>query len=48
MLKDFEHYGKASGHGAPDYWYAAFKMGKYAHRMVDCLEHLSGRVARTT
>jgi hypothetical protein len=35
VLKDFEHYGK------DDFWYAAFKMGKYAHRMVDCVGHLS-------
>lgn len=41
VLKDFEHYGKANGHGDPDYWYAAFKMGKYAHRMVDCLGRLA-------
>lgn len=25
----------------PDYWYAAFKMGKYADRMVDAIPHLS-------
>ncbi len=41
VLKDFEHYGKAhGGHGA-DHWYAAFKMGKYADRMVDALPHLA-------
>ncbi|GAA1768123.1 hypothetical protein GCM10009795_013090 [Nocardioides hankookensis] len=40
VLKDFEHYGKAD-HGTPDHWYAAFKMGKYAHRMVDALPHLA-------
>ncbi|GAA4689930.1 hypothetical protein [Nocardioides conyzicola] len=41
VLKDFEHYGKAGAHGDPDYWYAAFKMGKYANRMIDCLDHLA-------
>lgn len=41
VLKDYEHYGTASGHGEPDYWYAAFKMGKYANRMVDAVKHLA-------
>jgi len=41
VLKDFEHYGRSHGHGEPDYWYAAFKMGKYANRMVDCLDQLA-------
>lgn len=45
VLKDFEHYGKAGDHGEPDHWYAAFKMGKYANRMVDCLGHLSDGAA---
>ncbi len=41
VLKDFEHYGKAHGSHAADHWYAAFKMGKYADRMVDAVPHLA-------
>ena len=42
VLKDYQHFGSAHGHGAapPDYWYAAFKMGKYADRMIDAVPHL--------
>jgi len=40
VLKDYQHYGHASGDHAADYGYAAFKMGKYADRMVDAVPHL--------
>jgi hypothetical protein len=49
VLKDFEHYGKAHGDHDADHWYAAFKMGKYADRMVDAIPHLAegGMITQT-
>jgi hypothetical protein len=49
VLKDFEHYGKAHGEHGADHWYAAFKMGKYADRMVDAIPHLAegGMITQT-
>ncbi|KQW53453.1 hypothetical protein ASC77_03995 [Nocardioides sp. Root1257] len=49
VLKDFEHYGKGHGGHEADHWYAAFKMGKYADRMVDALPHLAegGMITQT-
>ncbi|WP_244927481.1 hypothetical protein [Nocardioides sp. W7] len=41
VLKDYEHYGKGHGEHGVDHWYAAFKMGKYADRMVDAIPHLT-------
>lgn len=42
VLKDFQHYGHSVREGQePNYSYAAFKMGKYADRMVDAAAHLS-------
>lgn len=41
VLKDYQHYGHASGDHAADYGYAAFKMGKYADRMIDAVPHLA-------
>ncbi len=41
VLKDYAHYGHASGEHAADFGYAAFKMGKYADRMVDAVPHLT-------
>ncbi len=40
VLKDYDHYGHAHGSHQPDYWYAAFKMGKYVDRMVDAVRNL--------
>ena len=40
VLKDFEHYGAHAAGGA-DYWYAAFKMGKYVDRMLDAIPNLA-------
>lgn len=40
VMKDFLHFGTAHGHQQPDYWYAAFKMGKYIDRMLDCYKAL--------
>ncbi len=41
VLKDFQHFGVKHGDHEPDYWYAAFKMGKYVDRMLDAIPHLS-------
>jgi hypothetical protein len=40
VLKDYEHYGLHATGGA-DYWYAAFKMGKYVDRMLDAVPNLA-------
>ena len=40
VLKDYEHYGLHAT-GGIDYWYAAFKMGKYVDRMLDAVPNLA-------
>lgn len=41
VMKDYEHFASAHGAQEPDYWYAAFKMGKYVDRMVDAVPNLA-------
>lgn len=41
VLKDYQHFATKHGSHAPDYWYAAFKMGKYVNRLLDCLRSLA-------
>jgi Domain of unknown function (DUF4157) len=38
VMKDYLHFATAHGVHQPDYWYAAFKMGKYVNRVLDCLD----------
>ena len=40
VMKDYEHFAHGHGNETPDYWYAAFKMGKYVDRMLDAIPHL--------
>lgn len=40
VMKDYIHFAMPHGHGDPDYWYAAFKMGKYVDRMLDAIPNL--------
>jgi hypothetical protein len=41
VLKDFQHFATPHGGAEPDYWYAAFRMGKYVDRMLDAVPRLS-------